>query len=140
MDAQGEGLNTTIISVTLGFLLLAGFIIFFIVINRFRINRYIMEKKNMETKFQQEILQTQLEIQEQTLKNISQEIHDNIGQALSLAKLNLNTMQVTNDEGLQQKILNSKELVSKAIVDLRDLSRSHDTEKDQFFLLFQPEH
>ena len=128
MDAQGEGLNTTIISVTLGFLLLAGFIIFFIVINRFRINRYIMEKKNMETKFQQEILQTQLEIQEQTLKNISQEIHDNIGQALSLAKLNLNTMQVTNDEGLQQKILNSKELVSKAIVDLRDLSRSLDTD------------
>jgi len=128
MGTQGEGLNTTIISVTLGFLLLAGFIIFFIVINRFRINRYIMEKKNMETKFQQELLQTQLEIQEQTLKNISQEIHDNIGQALSLAKLNLNTMPPTNDEALQQKILNSKELVSKAITDLRDLSRSLDTD------------
>jgi NhaP-type Na+/H+ and K+/H+ antiporter len=41
------------------------------------------------------------------------------GQALSLAKLNLNTMPATNDEVLQQKILNSKELVSKAITDLK---------------------
>jgi signal transduction histidine kinase len=87
-----------------------------------------MEKKNMEITFRQTLLQTQLEIQEQTLKNISQEIHDNIGQALSLAKLNLNTMPPTNDEALQQKILNSKELVSKAITDLRDLSRSLDTD------------
>ena len=87
-----------------------------------------LEKQSLQSQYQQEILQTQLEIQEQTLKNISQEIHDNIGQALSLAKLNLNTMPPTNDEALQQKILNSKELASKAIVDLRDLSRSLDTD------------
>jgi signal transduction histidine kinase len=37
-------------------------------------------------------------------------------------------MPATNDEALQQKILNSKELVSKAITDLRDLSRSLDTD------------
>ena len=37
-------------------------------------------------------------------------------------------MPPTNDEALQQKILNSKELVSKAITDLRDLSRSLDTD------------
>ncbi|MEN9571024.1 MAG: hypothetical protein RL172_2255, partial [Bacteroidota bacterium] len=43
----------------------------------------------MKTKFKQELLQTQIEIQEQTLKNISEEIHDNVGQILSLAKLNL---------------------------------------------------
>jgi signal transduction histidine kinase len=88
----------------------------------------IREKQEIQTQYQQTLLQTQLEIQEQTLKNISQEIHDNIGQALSLAKLNLNTMPPTNDEALQQKILNSKELVSKAITDLRDLSRSLDTD------------
>jgi len=93
-----------------------------------RKTKNILEKQQMQTQFSQTLLQTQLEIQEQTLKNISQEIHDNIGQALSLAKLNLNTMLATNDEALQQKILNSKELVSKAIIDLRDLSRSLDTD------------
>ena len=90
--------------------------------------KYLHEKQQLQSQFSQTLLQTQLEIQEQTLKNISQEIHDNIGQALSLAKLNLNTMPPTNDEALQQKILNSKELVSKAITDLRDLSRSLDTD------------
>ena len=70
--------------------------------------------------FKQQLLQTQLEIQEQTLKTISQEIHDNIGQVLSLAKLNLNTLQ----PGEETKLLDTKNLVSKAINDLRDLSRS----------------
>ena len=99
-----------------------------IVLYRMRQEKHKKEKLKMQEGFSLTLLQTQLEIQEQTLKNISQEIHDNIGQALSLAKLNLNTMPPTNDEALQQKILNSKELVSKAITDLRDLSRSLDTD------------
>ena len=108
-------------------------IFFLLLISIIVIAGYLYNKRRkMQAKerivFQQTLLQTQLEIQEQTLKNISQEIHDNIGQALSLAKLNLNTMPGTNDEQLQQKISNSKELVSKAIVDLRDLSRSLNTD------------
>jgi len=79
----------------------------------------------MKSQFEQELLQTQIEIQEQTLKTISQEIHDNVGQVLSLAKLNLNTFEA-NPEG---KLKNTKELVSKAINDLRDLSRSLHGEK-----------
>ena len=90
--------------------------------------KYFKEKQELQAQFHQTLLQTQLEIQEQTLKNISQEIHDNIGQALSLAKLTLNTMLPVSDERLQQKILNSKDLVSKSISDLRDLSRSLDTD------------
>jgi len=82
------------------------------------------EKELMETQFKQELLLTQLEIQEQTLKNISQEIHDNIGQTLSLVKLNLNTIDLEKQNTLPQKINNSKELVGKAITDLRSLSKT----------------
>lgn len=74
----------------------------------------------LEHKKQQELLQTQLEIQEQTLKTISEEIHDNVGQVLSLAKLNLNTLDTYNE----QKLIDTKHLISKAINDLRNLSRS----------------
>jgi signal transduction histidine kinase len=88
---------------------------------------YEKEKALLKFQFQQELLQSQLEIQEQTLKNISQEIHDNIGQTLSLAKLNLNTIDL-HKENTQDKIVNSKELVSKAIHDLRNLSRSLNTD------------
>jgi two-component system NarL family sensor kinase len=83
----------------------------------------------IEHQKQQELLQTQLEIQEQTLKTISQEIHDNVGQVLSLAKLNLNTVGTISDMQVQSKIESTKDLVSKAINDLRDLSRSLHGEK-----------
>jgi two-component system, NarL family, sensor kinase len=93
-----------------------------------RQNDFMFKEEQMRFQYQEQLLKTQLEIQEQTLKIISQEIHDNIGQALTLAKLNLNTMLPVSDNALEQKILNSKELVSKAITDLRDLSHSLDTD------------
>jgi two-component system NarL family sensor kinase len=128
MSAQNYQIVTGVVIATIVFLLAGFLIIILIAYSNSRKKKFIEEKQIMQSEFQNELLQTQLEIQEQTLKTISQEIHDNIGQALSLAKLNLNTMPATNDEQLQQKIINSKELVSKAIVDLRDLSRSLDTD------------
>ncbi|HEY0676706.1 MAG TPA: ATP-binding protein [Chitinophagaceae bacterium] len=86
--------------------------------------KHIREKQQLQTNFRQELLQTQLEIQEQTFQNISQEIHDNIGQMLSLAKLNLNTAEVTGPAASLEKIERTRELVSKVIGDLRDLSKS----------------
>ena len=83
----------------------------------------MIEKDQRLAQFQQELLKAQLEIQEQTLKNISKEIHDNIGQVLSLAKLNLNTMDISNREATD-KISSSKDLVGKAILDLRGLLRN----------------
>lgn len=88
----------------------------------------MLEKELIKKEMSETILKTQLEIQEQTLKIISQEIHDNIGQVLSLAKLNLNTIELNRPDELQEKIFDSKNLVSKAIQDLRDLSRSMNTD------------
>src|SRR5690349_323657 len=53
-----------------------GFIIYY---NRKQVAFY-KERQIMQARFSEELLRTQLEIQEQTLQNISQEIHDNIGQ------------------------------------------------------------
>ena len=125
---SNQELIIAVLAVTFVFIILVLFAMLFLLLHKKKIRKSILEKQHLQSHFSETLLQTQLEIQEQTLKNISQEIHDNIGQALSLAKLNLNTMPATNDEALQQKILNSKELVSKAITDLRDLSRSLDTD------------
>ncbi|MEQ1677155.1 MAG: ATP-binding protein, partial [Chitinophagaceae bacterium] len=53
---------------------------------------------------------------------------DNVGQVLSLAKLNLNTMDIAKTEKLQGKIDDTLSQVSKAINDLRDLSKSFNTD------------
>ena len=98
--------------------------IFIVIKNKKNKQSYTHEKQKMQSQFQHALLQTQIEIQEQTLKTISQEIHDNIGQVLSLAKLNLNTFENMESADNQVKINNTKQLVSKAIIDLRNLSRS----------------
>jgi signal transduction histidine kinase len=93
-----------------------------------RSQNFIREKDILQSKFSQTLLQSQLEIQEQTLNKISQEIHDNIGQVLSLAKLNVGTMDIGQPGQLAEKIEASKKLLAKAIQDLRDLSRSLNTD------------
>jgi two-component system, NarL family, sensor kinase len=104
------------------------FIIAFFFIYRRRHLRYLYEKRQLTLSFEQELLKTRLEIQEQTFRNISQEIHDNIGQVLSLAKLNISTMDISHPDNLIQKINDSEKLISKAIHDLRHLSHGLSTD------------
>jgi two-component system NarL family sensor kinase len=105
-----------------------GFIVSFIFMYRRKQKANRMEKNELHFQFQRTLLQTQLEIQEQTFKNISQEIHDNIGQVLSLAKLNLSAIELNREEDYREKAIGAKQLISKAIQDLRDLSRSLNTD------------
>ena len=78
----------------------------------------------LQLNFQKEVFKTQLEIQEHTLQNISQEIHDNIGQVLSLVKLNLNTLDPAKPAETLEKANQSNELLTQAIHDLRELSHN----------------
>lgn len=104
------------------------FLFRFILLYQKRSLSFENEKEMIRSAFQQELLRTQLEIQEQTFKTISQEIHDNIGQVLSLAKMNLSTSDIEKEHRSAEKVLMAKDLVSKAIQDLRDLSKTLNTE------------
>lgn len=108
-------------------ILVAIFIVSFMFLYSKRHNRHIMEKKEMQSQFQQELLRTQMEIQEQTFKTISQEIHDNIGQMLSLAKMNLSKFEIDREHS-DEAVLSAKDLVSHAVSSLRDLSKTLNTE------------
>ena len=78
----------------------------------------------MRAVFREELLKTQLEIQEQAFRNISQEIHDNIGQHLSIAKMNMGIIDFTDPARAEQINADSRELVGQAIRDLRDISHT----------------
>ncbi len=62
------------------------------------------------------------------LYNLSQELHDNIGQTLSLVKVNLHTAQLLENEMLQPKINDALELITKAIRDVREISHNLNAE------------
>jgi signal transduction histidine kinase len=109
-------------------ILVAVGIVTLVMVYRRRQVEYIHEQNRLKTAFEKELLEAQLEIQEQTMKHIAQEIHDNIGGTLTLAKLNLNTIPRDQQGGATEKITNTKELVTKAIADLRTLSKTLHTE------------
>lgn len=77
----------------------------------------------METTFEHEILQTQLETQEYSFNQISQELHDNIGQLLSSTKLLLG-IAAMEMQTIPDTLKTAEQTVGKAIQDLRSLSKS----------------
>lgn len=109
-------------------LLLLVFIMLILAVHRKRQHRFSIELENIKINFEKESLKTQLEIQEQTFQYISQEIHDNIGQFLSLAKLRLNTLDFKNLSLVREQVADSADMLTKALDDLRDLSRSLSSE------------
>lgn len=121
----------TIILAILCTLLIAALIAFIaLIIYRYqqKQNIYFKDLEQLKAMHATEILQSQLEIQEQTFANISREIHDNIGQKLTLAKLQLNTVDVKDDNRLMSKLGDSVNMISEAIADLSDISRSMSSE------------
>jgi two-component system, NarL family, sensor kinase len=117
-----------IISVTIVLLILLIFIVSFMFIYKNRQQRHRVEMESVKEKYNQEILKTQLEIKEQTLKNISEEIHDNVGQVLSLVVLNLSAIELSDTAKAAVKIENTTKLVEKVVADLRNLSKTMDAE------------
>lgn len=89
-----------------------------------RKRKMLAEKKRMESAYTEELLKTKLEIQEETFRTISQEIHDNIGQNLTLLKLTIVTVDPQNSEQVTQSLDSCKQMVSNAIKDVRNLAHS----------------
>ena len=84
-------------------------------------NGFLKTMHQLKIDHEKEILSSQLEIQEQTFQYISREIHDNINLSLTLAKLNLNTLDFTNKRKLFSKINASVKLLSFSINDLNNI-------------------
>jgi len=90
-----------------------------------RIIENLKNIENLKLDFDKKILETQLEIQENTFNKISKEIHDNISLGLTLSKLQLNNY-LTEKKEEDDKIQLSIDLISKSLTDLNDLSKSLD--------------
>jgi len=109
-------------------LIFLGFtLIFLIIIYRRKQKEYFNQKLLLQENFRKELLQAQLETQEQTFHSLSQELHDNIGQLLSLAKLNMSLIEMTSTDN-HESISQTKDLLNTAISDLRDISKTLNTE------------
>jgi two-component system NarL family sensor kinase len=81
-----------------------------------RKNNLLQDKEDTQKQFEKEIAETQIEIREQTLRNISWELHDNIGQLLTLAKIQLQS-------ATEENIAEVRDTISKGLQEVRALSK-----------------
>lgn len=91
-------------------------------------NKYFKDIEELNVRHENALLKAQLEMQEYTFQNISREIHDNIGQKLSLAKLYLNTIPYSKLNTPAIQVVDSVTIVSEVINDLSDIARSMNSE------------
>lgn len=125
MQQEKIDLIISVVATSLFILLLVISVFFLFRIYLKRKNKLLLEKERMNIEFEQTLLKSQLEIQEHTFNEISREIHDNIGQVLSLVRINVNTLRAPAEA---EKLELMDELLGKAIVDLRNLSHSLDAD------------
>jgi signal transduction histidine kinase len=121
---KDEEVILIIIAGTALLLLLGFFMVGFLLMFQKKQNKNAVEKAELRSSFKQELLKTRIEIQEETLNNVSREMHDNITQVLSFVKLNLGVLGSKLDGDEKVKLNDSRELISQTITDLRNLSKS----------------
>lgn len=109
-------------------LLLCAFIILIIYKYQKKRNSFLKDIEEIKITHQNTLLQSQLEVQEQTFEHIAREIHDNIGQKLTLAKLYLNTLTYSSLDEVRSSVADSLGLITDSISSLSDVSRSMGTE------------
>ena len=127
-NSTAQNIIIIVIVSSLLILLLVLFITWIIYRYQQKQNDYNKNIENMEAAHRFILLQSQVKIQEQTFQNISSEIHDNIGQKLTLAKLQLNTLDYNSFEQVATRVNDVVSIIGNAIDDLSDLSRSMSTE------------
>lgn len=86
-------------------------------------NTYLVEKMESEMYFQSELVKTRIEIKDQTLSEISKELHDNIGQIISVGIMQLNMYLNSGKPVQQNEIRDLKEILAKSLDEIRILSR-----------------
>jgi len=101
---------------TIVIILINIFVVILVSVFQRRKNKLLRDQQEAQKKFESEIAETQIEIREETLRNISWELHDNIGQSLTLAKIQLQS-------GSPENIKEVSEIITKSLNELRALSK-----------------
>jgi len=121
MQISSKELIFLLTLITFIFLLAPLFLIVYVSVYNKRKARHLEEKEALKKTFELELLKTQVEVQEQLMQNIAGNLHDNIGQLLSLTSVTLSSITPENPQ--PEKIRTASELTIRAIQELRQLSK-----------------
>lgn len=121
---------TLIVSIGTGLLLALGtFVMVLLIVHKNRALAYQRNVDLLHETHQREILTAQLEMQNQTLQQVAEDLHDHVGQMLSVVWLHLNclhddTQQTPYNASVTELLTHTATLVA----DVRNLSKSLSTD------------
>lgn len=104
------------------FILILFIVVFSILFHR-RKNKLLLQQIEAEKTYEQELAKSQIEIQENILKNIGWELHDNVGQLLSVANLQLSMLSNQLSPEHAKEITQTKEIIKQTVQEIRSLSK-----------------
>jgi len=105
------------------FLIAPLFLILYVLSYNRRKKKHKEETVSLQAAFSNELLKTQMEVQEQTLKTVAHNLHDNIGQLLSLITITLSSINLQDVEKAAEKITAVDDLSKRSIKEIKALSR-----------------
>jgi signal transduction histidine kinase len=106
------------------FVFIGGIMVFIIQYHKRKLH-YEREKAILNEQHIQDLLHTKLEIQKHTLADLGREIHDNVGQRLTLASVYANDLAFDDSyPSIKEQVTAISSILNESLADLRSLSKS----------------
>lgn len=118
----------TVLVSTILLVIFGSIIIYFIFLQQRKRYRHEREVLELREVFSQTLLQSKLEIQEQTLDHIAKELHANFSHLVSLININLSEILPHGSGEMKESIVETKSLAKQLLSELKVLSVSLNTD------------
>jgi hypothetical protein len=112
----------TVIVTVLGLLGLLGSVILFLILNHNRRIKHRAVVAELKLTRDREVMQAEREAQQQTLQEVGRELHDNLGQLLTVAQMGLDT--VLDEHPQDHRVKEVMNTLEQSIEEVRRLGRS----------------
>ena len=109
-------------------IIITSLVVMFFVVFQKRKNKLLLERMQEQQAFEEEITKAQTETQEQTLKNIGWELHDNVGQLLSFASMQLSILKMKVGDDVKEEFGETSNALKESLREVRSLSKSLNNE------------
>jgi signal transduction histidine kinase len=110
---------------TLLMFLLAGMLLFFVTSYQKRLLRNKADVERMKSKHQLDLFQSSIDAMEEERRRVSRDLHDEIGAALSMLRLQVGQINFSKDsstENTEKLVSGSKQLIDNTIENVRRIS------------------
>jgi len=117
--------NIIIVISTTGLLfLLGGLVISLLLAGRNRQLKHIAALHETKLNFEKELINTRLEVTENILNEISRDLHDDTGQMLAVAMLQINNIKSQPNEKIDKSLLELQESIQLGLDSVRSISKT----------------